>query len=62
MDLIRLAAGKEISVSDACNYLSEVGLCAKNILTEKLNDSLSGGEMKRIEIAMILAQYKIFYL
>ena len=56
MDLIRLAAGKEISVSDACNYLSEVGLCAKEFINRELNDSLSGGEMKRIEIAMILAR------
>lgn len=56
MDLIRLAAGKEISVSDACNYLSEVGLCAKDYINRELNDSLSGGEMKRIEIAMILAR------
>ena len=56
MDLIRLAAGKEISVSDACNYLSEVGLCAKEYINRELNDSLSGGEMKRIEIAMILAR------
>ena len=43
MDLIRLAAGKEISVSDACNYLSEVGLCAKEYINRELNDSLSGG-------------------
>lgn len=56
MDLIRFAAGKEISVSDACNYLSEVGLCAKDYIHRELNDSLSGGEMKRIEIAMILAR------
>ena len=42
MDLIRLAAGKEISVSDACNYLSEVGLCAKEYINRELNDSLSG--------------------
>ena len=56
MDLIRLAAGKAISVSDACNYLSEVGLCAKEYINRELNDSLSGGELKRIEIAMILAR------
>lgn len=56
MDLIRLAAGKEISVTDACQYLSEVGLCAKDYINRELNDSLSGGEMKRIEIAMILAR------
>lgn len=56
MDLIRLAAGKEISIAEACDYLSEVGLCAKDYINRELNDSLSGGEMKRIEIAMILAR------
>lgn len=56
MDLIRLSAGKDISVADACSYLSEVGLCAKDYIHRELNDSLSGGEMKRIEIAMVLAR------
>ena len=56
MDMIRLAVGKDISVSEACSYLSEVGLCAKDYINRELNDSLSGGEMKRIEIAMIIAR------
>ncbi len=56
MDLIKLAAGKELSVSDACHYLSEVGLCARDYINRELNASLSGGELKRIEIAMIIAR------
>lgn len=56
MDMIRLAAGKQISMAEACDYLSEVGLCAKDYINRELNDSLSGGELKRIEIAMILAR------
>lgn len=55
-DLITLAAGKPISISDACAYLSEVGLCARDYINREINASLSGGEMKRIEIAMILAR------
>ncbi|MCD8133338.1 MAG: ATP-binding cassette domain-containing protein [Clostridiales bacterium] len=55
-DLIRLAAGKEINVSQACSYLSEVGLCAKDYINREVNASLSGGELKRIEIAMIIAR------
>ncbi len=55
-DLIRLAAGKETSIAEACSYLSEVGLCAKDYIDRELNASLSGGEMKRIEIAMVLAR------
>ena len=55
-DLISLAAGKEISISEACNYLSEVGLCARDYINREVNASLSGGELKRIEIAMINAR------
>ena len=55
-DLITLASGKDISISQACSYLSEVGLCAKDYIDREVNDSLSGGELKRIEIAMILAR------
>lgn len=55
-DLISLAAGKHISVSQACAYLSEVGLCAKEYVNREVNASLSGGELKRIEIAMINAR------
>lgn len=55
-DLINLAAGKEISLSGACQYLSEVGLCAKDYINREVNGSLSGGEMKRIEIATVMAR------
>ena len=55
-DLITLASGKDISISPACSYLSEVGLCAKDYIGREVNDSLSGGELKRIEIAMIIAR------
>ena len=55
-DLISLAAGKNTNVSEACNYLSEVGLCAKDYINREVNASLSGGELKRIEIAMINAR------
>ncbi len=54
--LISLAAGKNTSVSEACAYLSEVGLCAKDYINREVNASLSGGELKRIEIAMINAR------
>ena len=55
-DLISIASGKKISVSEACAYLSEVGLCAKDYVNREVNASLSGGELKRIEIAMINAR------
>ena len=55
-DLISLAAGKEISVTDACSYLSQVGLCARDYINREVNASLSGGELKRIEIATVLAR------
>ena len=55
-DLINIAAGKTMKVSDACAYLSEVGLCARDYLDREVNASLSGGELKRIEIATILAR------
>jgi len=56
LDLIRMAAGKNMSAADACEYLSEVGLCAKDYINREVNASLSGGELKRIEIATILAR------
>ena len=55
-DLIKLATGKQISVADACNYLSSVGLCARDYINREVNSSLSGGELKRIEIATVLAK------
>ena len=54
--LLSLAAGKNTNVSEACEYLSEVGLCAKDYINREVNASLSGGELKRIEIAMINAR------
>ena len=53
-DLLSLAAGKPMSVSEACSYLSEVGLCAKDYIHREVNASLSGGELKRIEIATVM--------
>lgn len=55
-DLITLAAGKPIKIGDVCTYLSEVGLCARDYVNREVNASLSGGELKRIEIAMIMAR------
>ena len=57
LDLIRIAAGKMLSVSDACQYLSSVGLCARDYVDREVNASLSGGELKRIEIATVLARH-----
>ncbi|MBR0144978.1 MAG: ATP-binding cassette domain-containing protein [Clostridia bacterium] len=56
LDLIRIAAGKTISISEACDYLSSVGLCARDYVDREVNASLSGGELKRIEIATVLAR------
>ena len=55
-DLIALASGKNISVGEACDYLSKVGLCARDYINREVNASLSGGERKRIEIATVLAR------
>lgn len=56
LDLIRIASGRKITPADACEYLSEVGLCAKDYINREVNASLSGGELKRIEIATVLAR------
>ena len=56
LDLLRLAAKTKLSAADACKYLSEVGLCAKDYINREVNASLSGGELKRIEIATVLAR------
>lgn len=56
LDLIRLAAGERLSVDGACKYLSEVGLCARDYINREVNASLSGGELKRIEIATVIAR------
>lgn len=55
-DLITIAAGKKLSVNEICDILSEVGLCAREYIDREINSSLSGGELKRIEIAMIIAR------
>ena len=55
-DLINIAAGKPIKIAEACAYLSEVGMCARDYIDREVNASLSGGELKRIEIATILAR------
>ena len=55
-DLVTLASGKDLSVGDVCKYLSEVGLCAREYVDREVNASLSGGELKRIEIAMAMAR------
>lgn len=57
IDLLRLASGvRNLSINDACKYLSEVGLCARDYINREVNASLSGGELKRIEIATVLAR------
>ncbi len=56
LDLLTYASGKKLSVAAACEYLSEVGLCAKDYVKREVNASLSGGELKRIEIATALAR------
>jgi Fe-S cluster assembly ATP-binding protein len=55
-DLLNIAAGKRLSHDEACSYLTKVGLCARDYLDRDVDASLSGGEVKRIEIATILAR------
>ena len=62
-DLLTIAAGKSLSHDEACSYLTQVGLCARDYLSRDVDTSLSGGEVKRIEIATLLAKnarYMIF--
>ena len=56
VDLLRLAAKRDLSIGEACDYLSKVGLCARDYINREVNASLSGGELKRIEIATVLAR------
>ncbi|MBQ1310549.1 MAG: ATP-binding cassette domain-containing protein [Blautia sp.] len=56
IDLLRLARGGRLDAADACEYLSAVGLCARDYINREVNNSLSGGELKRIEIATVLAR------
>lgn len=55
-DLLRLSAGREFSREEACNILSTVGLCANSYLDREINNSLSGGELKRIELASVITR------
>ena len=55
-DLLTIAAGKALSHDEACSYLTQVGLCARDYLNRDVDTSLSGGEVKRIEIATLLAR------
>ncbi len=55
-DLLQIAAGKKLSHNEACSYLTQVGLCARDYVDRDVDTSLSGGEVKRIEIASILAK------
>lgn len=62
-DLINIASGQKLKVNEICSYLSEVGLCAREYVNREINGSLSGGELKRIEIATTIArgsQFTIF--
>ena len=55
-DILKIAAGRDLSVAESCEFLSSVGLCARDYLDREINNSLSGGELKRIEIATVLAR------
>ena len=55
-DLLSIAAGKDTDMAEICSMLSEVGLCARDYVNREINASISGGELKRIEIAMIMAR------
>ena len=54
-DLLKIAIKKEIDKKEACEYLSKVGLCAKEYIDREINNTLSGGELKRVEIASVIA-------
>ena len=55
-DLLKIASGRELTRNECCDYLTQVGLCARDYVDRDMDDSLSGGEAKRIEIATILAR------
>ena len=54
--LLEQASGKKLTTAQACEYLSSVGLCARDYLDRELDSTLSGGELKRIELAGVLAR------
>lgn len=55
-DLLQIAVNKSVNKAELCGYLSQVGLCAADYINREINASLSGGELKRIEIAMLMAR------
>ena len=55
-DIIKLSSGRDLTTIEACDSLSAVGLCARDYIDREVNSSLSGGELKRIEIASVLAR------
>lgn len=55
-DLIEISSGNTMKICDACDVLADVGLCAQEYLNREINNGLSGGELKRIEIAMLAAK------
>ncbi|MEG2310647.1 MAG: ATP-binding cassette domain-containing protein [Clostridia bacterium] len=59
-DLLTLSSGKPLKFSQACSYLSDVGLCPRDYMAREINNSLSGGELKRIEIATVAAKKSKF--
>ena len=58
-DLIKISSGYDMTLSEACDVLSKVGLCAKEYINREVDDSLSGGELKRIEIASVFVRNSI---
>ena len=61
-DILELAAGKPLSENQLCDCLRDVGLCAKDYIGRELNGSLSGGEIKRIEIAMVMLRLSLIHI
>ncbi len=55
-DLISISSGRKLNVTEICSYLSQVGLCAREYVNREVNNELSGGELKRIEIATAMAK------
>lgn len=55
-DLLNIATNEENNLSTSCDYLSKVGLCAREYIDREVNSKLSGGELKRIELALLLAK------
>lgn len=61
-DLIKISSDKEMDFNEVCNVLSNVGLCAKEYINREIDDSLSGGELKRIEIASVFVRNSNFII